>query len=240
MPSPLAPLSVVVSSDRPVGAGGAVDITVTEYAADATPVLPAASVALAVMLCVPFDSVEVVMPNAPVVASDAPVPMTVVPFVSYSMTVLPGSAVPSIFTCAKLVIPSPSVPLSVVLSRESPVGAAGAAVSTVTEYAVDATPVFPAASVAFAVMLWVPFASADVVIMNAPVVALAMPEPSTVVPLVSYSVTVLPASAVPSIFTCVKLVIPSPSVPLSVALSSVRPVGIAGAVVSMTSVPAGL
>src|SRR6266436_4090859 len=169
MPSPLAPLSVVVSSDRPVGAGGAVDITVTEYAADATPVFPAASVALVVMLWVPFDSVEVVMPNAPVVGSDTPVPMTVVPFVSYSVTVLPGSAVPSIFTCVKLVMPSPSVPLSVVLSSDSPVGAAGAVVSTVTEYAVDAALVLPAASVVFAVMLWVPFASANVAMLNAPV-----------------------------------------------------------------------
>src|SRR6266404_2007897 len=132
MPSPLAPLSVVVSSDRPVGAGGAVDITVTEYAADATPVLPAASVALAVMLWVPFDSVEVVMPNAPVVASDAPVPMTVVPLVSYSVTVLPASAVPSIFTCEKLVTPSPSVPLSVVGSSVRPVGIAGAVVSMIS------------------------------------------------------------------------------------------------------------
>src|SRR6266478_7156695 len=201
MPSPLAPLSVVVSSDRPVGAGGAVDITVTEYAADATPVLPAASVALAVMPSVPLDSPEVVMLNEPVVALAMPEPSTVVPLVSYSVTVLPGSAVPSIFTCVKLVIPSPFAPLSVVLSSDSPVGAAGAVVSTVTEYAVDAALVLPAASVVFAVMLWVPFASANVAMLNAPVVALAMPEPSTVVPLVSYSVTALPASAVPSIFT---------------------------------------
>src|SRR6266436_10106321 len=129
MPSPLAPLSVVVSSDRPVGAGGAVDITVTEYAADATPVFPAASVALVVMLWVPFDSVEVVMPNAPVVGSDAPVPMTVVPFVSYSVTVLPGSAVPSIFTCVKLVMPSPLALLLVAESSNNPVGGGGAVVS---------------------------------------------------------------------------------------------------------------
>src|SRR5258706_167282 len=162
------------------------------------------------MLWGPLDRTDVVMPNTPVVAS----------------------AVPSIFNCVKLVIPSPLVPLSVVPSRDSPVGAAGAIVSAVTEYAVDATPVFPAASVALAVMPCVPLDSPEVVMLNAPVVALAMPEPSTVVPLVSYSVTVLPASAGPSIFGCVKLVIPSPFALLSVVLSSDSPVGANGAIVS--------
>src|SRR5258705_424814 len=184
------------------------------------------------MVWVPLDKVDVVMLNAPVVALAMPVPSTVLPFVSYNVTVLPASAVPSIFSCVKLVIPSPFALLSVVLSSDSPVGATGAIVSTVTEYAADAALVLPAASIAFALMLWAPFASADVVMLNEPVVALAMPEPSTVVPLVSYSVTVLPVSAVPSIFNCVKLVIPSPLAPLSVVLSSDSPVGANGAAVS--------
>src|SRR5258705_5729889 len=184
------------------------------------------------MVWLPVDKVDVVMLNAPVVALAMPVPSTVLPFVSYNVTVLPGSAVPSIFACEKLVTPSPNVPLSVVGSSVRPVGIAGAVVSTVTAYAADAAPVLPAASVALAVMPCVPLDSPEVVMLNAPVVALAMPEPSTVVPLMSYSVTVLPASAVPSIFSCVKLVIPSPFALLSVVLSSDSPVGATGAIVS--------
>ncbi len=94
--------------------------------------MPAVSAAFAVMACVPFESTDVTMPNAPVVASAVPVPSTVVPLLSYSVTALPGSAVPSILTCVKLVIPSPWVPLSVVASSDRPVGAAGAAVSILT------------------------------------------------------------------------------------------------------------
>ena len=71
------------------------------------------------------------MPNAPVVAFAVPVPSTLVPFESYSVTVLPGAAVPSILTWVKSVMPSPSVPLSVVASSVRPVGAASAA-TTVT------------------------------------------------------------------------------------------------------------
>ena len=60
-----------------------------------------------------------------------------------------------------LVMPSPTVPLSV--ENEAMVGATGAVVSMVTASAADATPVLPAASVAVAVRLWAPFASAAVV-----------------------------------------------------------------------------
>lgn len=75
---------------------------------------------------------------------------------------------------------------------------------------------------------------------KAPVAALAVPVPSTVLPLLSYSVTVLPGSAVPLIFACEKLVMPSPGVPLSVVESSARPVGADGVAVSIRKVPAGL
>ena len=44
--------------------------------------LPAVSVAFAVTLCAPLDSVDVTMLNAPVPAFAVPVPITVVPFVS--------------------------------------------------------------------------------------------------------------------------------------------------------------
>ena len=58
-------------------------------------------------------------------------------------------------------MPSPTVPLSV--ENAAIAGAAGAAVSMVTLSAADAAPVLPAASVAVAVRLWAPSASAAVV-----------------------------------------------------------------------------
>ena len=58
-------------------------------------------------------------------------------------------------------MPSPTVPVSG--ENEATVGAPGAVVSTVTAKAVEAVPVLPAASVAVAVRLWAPLASAAVV-----------------------------------------------------------------------------
>ena len=61
-----------------------------------------------------------------------------------------------------LVMPSPTMPLSV--ENEVMLGATGAVVSMVTlECAAEAAPVLPAASVAVAVRLWAPLASAAVV-----------------------------------------------------------------------------
>ena len=56
--------------------------------------------------------------------------------------------------------------------------------------AVEAAPWLPAASLALAVSVWAPSPSTEVVIENAPPVA--TPAPTTVVPSLSYSVTVLP------------------------------------------------
>ena len=58
-----------------------------------------------------------------------------------------------------------SKPVSEPASRLGVEGAAGAAASTVTDSAEDATEVLPAASVAVAVMLWVPADSADTVML---------------------------------------------------------------------------
>ena len=80
---------------------------------------------------------------------------------SNTLTVALASAVPLKVSVLSLVMPSPTVPLSVV--NEAIVGAAGAAMSMVTLSAADATPVLPAASVAVAVRLWLPLASAAVV-----------------------------------------------------------------------------
>src|SRR3569623_1280108 len=109
----------------------------------------------------------------------------------------------------------------------------GAAVSTVTDRPEDAEDVFPAASVALAVMVWLPAVSADDVIDQLPPVA--VPVPSTVVPSVSYSVTVLPLSAVPVKVGVVALVMLSVlELPVSVpaVISGVE--GVLGAVVSNT------
>ncbi len=78
------------------------------------------------------------------------------------LDVLLASAVPVSVSVLSLVMPSPTVPLSV--ENEAMVGATGAAVSIVTRSAVEAAPVLPAASVAVAVRLWAPLASAAVVI----------------------------------------------------------------------------
>ena len=82
-------------------------------------------------------------------------------------------------------------------------------------------------------MLWVAGLNADVVIVHNPPVA--VPVPSTVVPSVSYSVTVLPASAVPAKVSVVSLLLPPElTVPVTGNTSSVTElmVGAAGAVVS--------
>jgi hypothetical protein len=56
-------------------------------------------------------------------------------------------------------------PESDAVARSGADGAAGAVVSIVTDRPVEATPALPAASVAWAVMLCVPVASADVVML---------------------------------------------------------------------------
>src|SRR4029078_5292666 len=158
------------------------------------------------------------------------VPGTGVQSVSYSVTVLPAPAVPAIVSVASFEKPlSATVPVTGSTSSVTDViaGAAGAEVSMVTWYAVEAAPWLPAVSVALAVMVWLPWPSAVVVIENAP--PLATPVPSTVVPSVSYSVTVLPASAVPAIVSVASFEQPvSANVPVTGHTASVTDV-IAGA-----------
>src|SRR5690349_7582103 len=74
-------------------------------------------------------------------------------------------------------------------------GAAGATVSIVTDKACDGALTVPLLSFAVAVMVWMPFANVVEVMVQAPVVALAVAVPITVVP--SYNVTVVPGVAVP-------------------------------------------
>ncbi|MNL36220.1 hypothetical protein D3C87_1582900 [compost metagenome] len=81
----------------------------------------------------------------------------------------------------------------------------GEVVSIVTVNPVEATPIFPATSFAFAVRVCVPGDRSVVVIDQFPPVATS--EPSIVVPSVSYNVTVEPDSAVPVITGVIMLVI---------------------------------
>ena len=84
------PLSEAASRSGAEGAAGATVSMVTDKAPDAALRLPAASAALAVMLWVPFASVEAAIVHVPAAAT--PVPITVAP--SNKVTVLPASAVP--------------------------------------------------------------------------------------------------------------------------------------------------
>ncbi len=70
---------------------------------------------------------------------------------TYTVTVLPASAVPPITSVLSEVTPSPGAPVSFVTLVTA--GAAGAMVSMVTASAAEAGPVLPAASVAVALML---------------------------------------------------------------------------------------
>ena len=93
------------------------------------------------MVWLPWPSAVVVIENAPPLAT--PVPSTVVPSVSYSVTVLPASAVPAIVSVASFEKPlSATVPVTGSTSSVTDViaGAAGAEVSMVTWYAVEAAP----------------------------------------------------------------------------------------------------
>ena len=85
----------------------------------------------------------------------------------------------------------------------------------------------PAASAALAVMLWVPSARVEAVMVHCPAIV-AMPVPITVVP--SNKVTVLPASAVPVKVGVVTLVMLSVlDAPLSEAATRSGTDGAAGA-----------
>lgn len=108
----------------------------------------------------------------------------------------------------------------------------GAVVSIVTDSEDEATEVLPAASVAFAVRIWVPSLNADDVMLQFPEPS-AVAVPSNVVPSVSYNLTVLLASAVPVKTGVVLLVMLSVlDVPVSVALVMSGVPGAAGEDVS--------
>ena len=194
-----APLSLAVARSGAEGAKGAAISTVTTSDAEAALTLPARSVCLTVSVCAPADSALAVidqLPSPPAVA----VPSTVVPSVSYSVTVAPDSA-PLPVTVGVVSFVRSSVleaPLSLAGARSGAEGAKGAAVSMVTTSDADAALVLPARSVCLAVSVCAPDASALAVIDQLPSPP-AVVVPSTVVPSVSYSVTVAPGSAPPPV-----------------------------------------
>ena len=120
---------VMVVALRPRLVGALVSM-VNNKPDDAEETLPAASVALAVTVWLPSDNVDELIDQLPPVA--VAVPNAVVPSVSYSVTVLPLSAVPVNVGVVLLVMLSVfDMPLSVPLERSGVEGALGAVVSSV-------------------------------------------------------------------------------------------------------------
>src|SRR5690242_1555467 len=133
----------------------------------------------------------------------------------------------------------PAVPLNVglLLTFELLAGdvnvTAGADASMVRLNVLEDALVLPSPSVAFAVMVWEPFASAlvpDTVKLQVPVDASAVVVPRRVAP--SYTDTVLLFCAVPVNVGVVTLVMLSPRVPLSLAVASCGVDGAAGRIVN--------
>src|SRR5207237_2867542 len=118
------------------------------------------------------------------------------PSLPYSVTALPDSAVPVKVGVVLLVMLSVfEEPVSLAAARSGAVGAVGAAVSMVTERPPEAALVLPAASVALAVIVWLPEPSAE--LGRAPRTPVAVPLGGTVVPSRAYSVPGLPDPAAP-------------------------------------------
>src|SRR4051794_3124546 len=161
------------------GAAGAAASMVTDSPPEAVPVLPAASVALAVIVWLPEASVDVAMLQLPL-PSAVPLPTWLAP--SYSVTGLAASAGPVKVGVATLVrLSVPDEPESEAAAKSGVEGAFGAVVSMVTERPLEAVPVLPAASVALAVIAWLPEASVDVAMLQLPLPS-AVPLPTWVAP----------------------------------------------------------
>src|SRR5262249_50828170 len=136
------------------------------------------------------------------------VPSSVAP--SYSLIVVLASAVPLSVSVLSLVMPSPTVPLSV--ENDEMTGVDTKAVPTVTLSAVEARLGLPAASVAVAVELCGLLVHVPLALLHAPL-PFAVVVPSSVA--LSYTLIVALASAVPVSVSTEALVRPSPMVPVS-------------------------
>ncbi len=125
---------------------GAVVSIVSVNPEEALLILPAVSVALAVIVCEPALRLELVIDQLPSAA--VVVPNTVVPSVSFKVTVEPLSAVPVKVGVVTLLISSVfEIPVSLLLLKSGVEGALGAKVSKLKEGVMPAPPVLPAVSV---------------------------------------------------------------------------------------------
>lgn len=121
-------------------------LTVIDNPDEAELTFPAASVALAVIVCAVLLNAELVIDQVPSVATT--VPKTVVPLVSYKVTVAPNSAVPVKTGVVIVVMLSVfDVPSSLALARSGVEGGFGSPVSKDNAGEAPALPGFPAASV---------------------------------------------------------------------------------------------
>ena len=148
--SEAVPVSLEAVRSGALGAAGLVVSMVTARPVDAAPVLPAASVAVAVSVLVPAVSVPVVNDQSP---DPSAVAVPTAPSTSeVTAIVLPASAVPETVSAVLLVMSSSeALPVSLAASRSGVPGAAGLVVSMVTARAVEAALVLPATSIAAAV-----------------------------------------------------------------------------------------
>lgn len=204
---------------------------VTDSALEAGLRLPAVSAAVAVNECVPGANTLDVIDQAPA-ALAVPEPTAVVP--SNKVTRELAAAVPlNCGVVTSVILSVLEAPLSDAAARSGALGAAGAVVSIVTERTALAGPVLPATSVAFAVIAWMPCASAlDVIVQLPPLSAWA--APATIAPL--NSVIAEFGSAVPLKTGVVTLVMLSvDEMPLSEAAARSGVLGAAGALMSMVT-----
>ena len=148
----------------------------------------------------------------------------------YTFTVELASAVPVITGAVKLVMLSPSTPLSEAGESTATGGASGAVESIVTLSVTDATDMLPAASVARVVIGCAPSANVGAVKLHVPLAATVV-DPRRTAP--SYSETVELASAVPVSVGVTTLVRLSPARPVSDSGESTAIGGAEGAVVSI-------
>ena len=183
---------------------------------------------MAVRTFAPLDSVLVVIVQ-PLPVTTA-LPTTAV--LSRSVTTSPLVPVPVIVGVVSLVVLSPFTPVSLADASVTPAGF-GVEVSMISESAADVGDTLPATSVWKDVSVWVPAASgALAVTAQAPPTA-TIADPIETPP--SSTVTISPATPVPSNLGVVWLVMLSPEVPLSLPASSTGVDGIAGMVLSMVS-----
>jgi len=220
---------IVIALDK----AGAVLSIVTAVAEEVALTLPATSVDFTVMLCAPSESEDVVTDHLPC-ASAVVEAISVFPPVSYRLIIANASVVPENSNVLALVIPSElELPVSLAVASVGALGVVGEVVSIVTDRLLEALLTLPAVSLALAVRVCAPSLKVELVIDHLPEPS-AVVAPSTVLPSVSYKVTVALASEVPLKIGVVVLVRSSLLlVPLSSALLKSGVPGALGAVVSI-------